>query len=209
MRDYLDAISSRVVVFDGGWARAGAVRPHAWRTTAGCRASATRRWILHRPDVIEGVHTLDGRIGCGGRRDRHLPGQPAQARRVGSRATTRSRSTARRPRSRARPSARSGSSRGRSARPATCPPRATRPSAGSRSASSRGLRRAGPGAARGRRRPADHRDRAGHPRGQGVDLRRAERRSSAVGRRRADPGGSVSLLPQGGEMRSAPTSRAR
>ena len=37
----------------------------------------------------------------------------------------------------------------------------------------RGVRRAGPRPGRGRRRPDHHRDRAGHPRGQGADLRRA------------------------------------
>ena len=37
----------------------------------------------------------------------------------------------------------------------------------------RGLRRAGPGPGRRRRRPDHHRDGAGHPRGQGGDLRRA------------------------------------
>ena len=62
-----------------------------------------------------------------------------------------------------------------------------------------GLHRAGAGPARGRRRPADHRDRAGHPRGQGRDLRHArgvqDRRPRASRSRR-----SVSLLPNGGKM---------
>ena len=62
-----------------------------------------------------------------------------------------------------------------------------------------GLRRAGPGPARGRRRPADHRDRAGHPRGQGRDLRRprgVQDRPAA----RSPIQASVSLLPNGGKM---------
>ena len=55
------------------------------------------------------------------------------------------------------------------------------------------------GPARGRRRPAHHRDRAGHPRGQGRDLRRprgvqAARPHACRSRR------SVSLLPNGGKM---------
>ena len=49
------------------------------------------------------------------------------------------------------------------------------------------LHRAGAGPARGRRRPDHHRDRAGHPRGQGRGLRRA-RGVQAHGRSVADPG---------------------
>ena len=136
MRDYLDAIRSRVVVFDGGMGATLEQFDLTAEDYGGLQGKCHEALILHRPGRHRGRPPLDGRIGRRGRRDRHVPGQPAQARRVGSRATTRSRSTARRPRSRARPSARSASSRARSARPATCPPRTTRPSAGSRSASS-------------------------------------------------------------------------
>ena len=51
----------------------------------------------------------------------------------------------------------------------------------------RGLRRAVQGPARGRRGPPDRRDRAGHPRGQGRDLRHA-RGVQARRPQRADPG---------------------
>ena len=58
--------------------------------------------------------------------------------------------------------------------------------------------RAVPGPARGRRRPADRRDRAGHPRGQGRDLRHA-RGVQAAGRS-VPIQACVSLLPNGGKM---------
>ena len=61
-----------------------------------------------------------------------------------------------------------------------------------------GLRGAGPRAARGRRRPHHHRDRAGHPRGQGLDLRRP--RGVQGHRPRVPIQASVSLLPNGGKM---------
>ncbi len=59
--------------------------------------------------------------------------------------------------------------------PTGLPPRLRRPDARADPLprARRDLRRAGARARRGRRRPADHRDRAGHPRGEGRDLRRA------------------------------------
>jgi len=56
MRDYLDAIRSRVVVFDGGM---GATLEQFDLTTedyGGLQGKCHEALILHRPDVIEGVH---------------------------------------------------------------------------------------------------------------------------------------------------------
>ncbi len=64
------------------------------------------------------------------------------------------------------------------------------------------------GPARGRRRPADRRDRAGHPRGQGRDLRHArgvqDRRPQ-----RADPGLRLACCPTAARCCWAPTSAPR
>src|SRR3954466_14047471 len=57
MRDYLDAIASRVVVFDGGM---GATLEQFDLTQAdygGLEGKCHEALILNRPDVIEGVHT--------------------------------------------------------------------------------------------------------------------------------------------------------
>ena len=155
--------------------------------------------MLNRPDVIQGVHESMVEAGARGRGDRHVPGLAPQARRVGPRRPHATRSTARPPRSRARRSASTASSPARSARPATCPRPRTRRSADPLPRARRGLRRAGPGPARGRRRPADHRDRAGHPRGQGRHLRHA-RGVQATPAARVPIQASVSLLPNGGKM---------
>ncbi len=82
--------------------------------------------VLHRPDVIEGVH--DSMVEAGAE---VVETDTFQASRLkldewGLGRRTRSRSTARPPRSPARRSARSASSPARSARPATCPPPTTR-----------------------------------------------------------------------------------
>src|ERR671929_1078354 len=56
MRDYLDAIRSRVVVFDGGM---GATLEQFDLTSedyGGLPGKCHEALILHRPDVIEGVH---------------------------------------------------------------------------------------------------------------------------------------------------------
>src|ERR687884_1087016 len=56
MRDYLDAISSRVVVFDGGM---GATLEQFDLTSedyGGLPGKCHEALVLHRPDVIEGVH---------------------------------------------------------------------------------------------------------------------------------------------------------
>src|ERR671927_935956 len=56
MRDYLDAIRSRVVVFDGGM---GATLEQFDLTSedyGGLPGKCHEALVLHRPDVIEGVH---------------------------------------------------------------------------------------------------------------------------------------------------------
>ena len=70
------------------------------------------------------------------------------------------------------------------------------------------LRGAGARPRRGRRRPDHHRDRAGHPRGQGRRLRRPR---GVQGRRprRADPGLRLASCPTAARCCSAPTSPPR
>src|SRR5689334_13396395 len=56
MRDYLDAIRRRIVVFDGGM---GATLEQYDLTQAdygGLEGKCHEALVLHRPDVIEGVH---------------------------------------------------------------------------------------------------------------------------------------------------------
>ena len=137
MRDYLDAIRRRIVVFDGGM---GATLEQydlsqedygglAGQVPRGARAAPARR--------DRGRPHGDARGRRAGRRDGHLPGVETQARGVGPRRRTRTRSTSRPPRSRAEQPASTASSPARSARPASCPPPTTRRSATSPSARSR------------------------------------------------------------------------
>ena len=70
------------------------------------------------------------------------------------------------------------------------------------------LRRAGAGPARGRRRPDHHRDRAGHPRGQGRRLRHA-RGVQAHRPQHADPDLASASCPTAARCCSAPTSAPR
>ncbi len=185
----------------------GAVRPHrrglrrpAGQVPRGADPAPARR---HR-----GGPPLDGRGGRRGHRDGHVPGQPAEARRVGPR----------RPHARDQPQGRrdrpQGGRRGALRRgldrPDRPPARVGRPDARAHHVprALRGLRRAGAGPPRGRRRPADHRDRAGHPRGQGVDLRRP-RGVQARRPLRADPGARCRCCRRAARCSSARTSRAR
>ena len=186
---------------------AGAVRPHrrGLRRPAG---QVPRGADPAPPGRHRGRPPLDGRIGCRGRRDRHLPGQPAQARRVGSRGPhARDQPQGGRDRAQGR---RRGAVRRGLDRPDRPPARLGRPDprADHVPRALRGLRRAGAGPPRGRRRPADHRDRAGHPRGQGVDLRRP-RGVQARRALRADPGVASRCCRRAARCSSAPTSRAR
>ena len=136
MRDFLAATRDRVVVFDGGM---GATLEQFdlslekdYRLPGRCHEAL----VLNRPGRHPGRARVDGRGGRGGRGDRHVPGQPAEARGVGPGRATRTRSTSRPRRSPARRSARTASSPARSARPASCPRPRTRASARSASASS-------------------------------------------------------------------------
>ena len=153
---------------------ARAVRPLA-RGRLRLPGRAHEALVLNRPDVIEGVHALDGR----GRRrgaSRPTPSRPrASSSTSGASPTTRVEINRQ-----AAEIARKAVGEDRfvagSIGPTGLPARLRRPDARRRSRFRElvdGLRRAGRGPDRGRRRPAHHRDRAGHPRGQGRDLRRA------------------------------------
>ena len=135
MRDYLAAVRSGVVVFDGGMGATLEEFDLSPRGLRRARRQAPRGAGPQPPGRHRGRARLDGR----GRRatwSRPTPSRPAaSSSRSGAWPSTRSRSTARPPRSRAARSARSASSRARSARPATCPPPTTRRSARSASAS--------------------------------------------------------------------------
>ena len=93
-RDYLNAINSHVVVYDGGM---GATLEQFELTSedyGGLPGKCHEALVLNRPDVIEGVHALDARGRRRSRRDRHLPGLADEARGVGPRRAHASRSTA-------------------------------------------------------------------------------------------------------------------
>ena len=82
-RDYLEAITSRVVVYDGGM---GATLEQFELTSedyGGLQGKCHEALVLNRPDVIEGVHASMLEAGAEVRRDRHLPGLADQARGVG------------------------------------------------------------------------------------------------------------------------------
>ena len=182
------------------WARPWSSSTSPPRTTAGSQGKCHEALVLNRPDVIEGVHASMLEAGAEVRRDRHLPGLAAEARRVGPRRAHARDQHARRPRS---PARRPGETRfvAGSIGPTGFLPASDDPTLGDISLprAGRGLRRAGARPGRGRRRPDHHRDGAGHPRGQGGDLRRprgVRARPAATLPIQA----SVSLLPQGGKM---------
>ena len=171
-RDYIGATQERVVVFDGGMGATLEMFDLTQEDYGGLAGKCHEALVLNRPDVIEGVHTLDARGRCRGGRDRHLPGLAAEARGVGPRrahARDQHQGGRNRPQGRRR-----GALRRRLDRPDRVPPRLHRPDPRRHllRPPGRGLRRAGRGPGRRRRRPDHDRDRAGHPRGQGGDLRR-------------------------------------
>ena len=57
MRDYLKAISSRVVVYDGGMGATLEQFDLTEEDYGGLKGKCHEALVLHRPDVIEGVHT--------------------------------------------------------------------------------------------------------------------------------------------------------
>ncbi len=64
-RDYLEALRSKVVVYDGGM---GATLEQFELTAedyGGLAGKCHEALVLNRPDVIEGVHSLDARGGRG------------------------------------------------------------------------------------------------------------------------------------------------
>ena len=125
------------------------------------------------PGRDRGRSRSDARRRRAGRRDRHLPGLAPQARRVGARGPHARDQRQGRP-DRAQSGGRDALRR-RLDRADRLPARVRRSDARQHLLPrARGrLRRAGERPDRGRRRPAHHRDGAGHPRGQGRDLRRA------------------------------------
>src|ERR687886_1915161 len=56
MRDYLDAIRSRVVVFDGGMGATLEMFDLTTEDYGGLQGKCHEALVLHRPDVIKGVH---------------------------------------------------------------------------------------------------------------------------------------------------------
>ena len=121
-RDYLKAISERVVVYDGGM---GATLEQFDLTSedyGGLAGQVPRGARAQSPGRDRGRAQLDARGRRGGGRDRHFPGLADQARRVGTRRLHRRDQHEGRTRSRARPRARTATWRARSGRPATCPP---------------------------------------------------------------------------------------
>ena len=205
-RDFIEAIKDRVVVFDGGM---GATLEEFELTAedyGGLKGKCHEALILNRPDVIEGVHTLHARRRRRGARDRHLPGQPPEARRVGP---GRAHAGDQPQGGRDRPQGRGpGPLRGRLDRTDRLPAGVGRPDAGRHQLrqAGRGLRRAGGRPDRGRLRPADHRDPAGHPGDQGRDLRRA-RGVQADRQDAADPGQPLPPRRSRARCSSGPTSR--
>src|SRR6201989_1067500 len=57
VRDYLDAARSRVVVFDGGMGATLEMYDLSQADYGGLQGKCHEALVLHRPDVIEGVHT--------------------------------------------------------------------------------------------------------------------------------------------------------
>src|SRR6476659_8842317 len=56
MRDYIDAIHSRVVVFDGGMGATLEQFELTQEDYGGLAGKCHEALVLHRPDVIQGVH---------------------------------------------------------------------------------------------------------------------------------------------------------
>ena len=199
-RDYLQAVNQRVVVFDGGMGATLEQFDLTQEDYGGLQGKCHEALVLNRPDVIEGVHSSMVEAGAEVVETDTFQAQPAEARRVGAGRPHASRST-----SKAAEIARKAVGEDRfvagSIGPTGFLPASDDPTLGN-------IRfrelvevfaRAGRGPDRGRRRPADHRDRAGHPRGQGRDLRRprgVQARPAAALPIQC----SVSLLPNGGKM---------
>ena len=187
MRDFLAATRDRVVVFDGGM---GATLEQFdlslekdYRLPGRCHEAL----ILNRPDVIQGVHESMVEAGAEVVETDTFQASRLKLEEWGLAEHTLEINVKRRA---DRPQGgRREPLRRRLDRPDRLPARVRGPVAGPDPLprARRGLPRAVRRPARGRRRPPDRRDRAGHPRGQGRDLRHArgvqDRRPQ-----RADPG---------------------
>ena len=198
-RDFLAATRERVVVFDGGM---GATLEQFELTSedyGGLAGKCHEALVLNRPDVIEGVHASMLEAGAEVLETDTFQGSRIKLDEWGLGEETLEINT------KAAEIAREAAGEARfvagSIGPTGYLPASDDPTLGAISfrelvevfaEQARGL-------VDGRRRPDHHRDRAGHPRGQGGDLRRPR----GV---RARPGAtlpiqtSVSLLPQGGKM---------
>src|SRR2546423_15398883 len=83
MRDFMEAVRSRVVVFDGGM---GATLEQFDLTSedyGGLPGKCHEALILHRPDVIRGVPESMLEAGGAAVGTAHIPAPPPQPRRVG------------------------------------------------------------------------------------------------------------------------------
>src|ERR671929_2423773 len=56
MRDYIEAINSRVVVYDGGMGATLEMFDLSAEDYGGLQGKCHEALVLHRPDVIQGVH---------------------------------------------------------------------------------------------------------------------------------------------------------
>ena len=172
-RDFLAAVSDRVVVFDGGM---GATLEQFDLTSedyGGLAGQVPRGARPPSPRRDRGGPHVDARRGRRGRRDRHLPGLAAEARRVGPRrahARDQHEGRANCPQGGRAPSASSPGSIG----PTGFLPASDDPTLGGITFAElvEVFTQQAQRPRRGRRRPDHHRDGAGHPRGQGGDLRR-------------------------------------
>ena len=172
-RDFLAAVGERVVVFDGGMGATLEQFDLGPADYGGLEGKCHEALVLHRPDVIEGVHASMLEAGA-----EVVETDTFQASRLKleewglGEHTLEINVKAAADRAEGR---RRGPLRRRLDRPDRAPARLRRPDARQDHLprAGRGVHRAGAGPRRGRRRPADHRDRAGHPRGQGGGVRRA------------------------------------
>ena len=205
-RDYIEAVRSRVVVFDGGMGATLEQFDLTQEDYGGLAGQVPRGARPEPPRRDPGRARVDAERGRRGRRDRHLPGQSPEARGVGARrahARDQHEGRADRPRGRGR-----GPLRGRLDRPDRPPARERRPDPREDHLprARRGLHRAGAGPDRGRRRPA----RSSRPR---RTSSRSRQRSSARARPSRPPGARCRSRRASRSSRtaarcsSAPTSR--
>ena len=171
-RDFLAATRERVVVFDGGMGATLEQFDLTQEDYGGLQGKCHEALVLNRPDVIEGVHSSMLEAGAevvetdtfqGSRLKLEEWGLGEHTLEINTKAAEIARKAA-------------GEERfvAGSIGPTGFLPASTDPTLGDISFGNagRGLRRTGTRPGRGRRRPDHHRDRAGHPRGQGGDLRR-------------------------------------